>query len=331
MSFNKHLEEHEDEKKNKRRGLIIAFFVNVGLIILTLIPWPVSEQELPPKEIIIEFANYVPPEPEVEEIPFDESGSSEPDNPLGDTEDAMEQEAAPEPETPAEPDPTPSEPEVVEETTPEPAPEAPTETATQPEPSEVSAPETPPTETTPKPPKPPKPTAPSDKPSKPTKPTKPSTGSDSNTSTDSGNSPGKPGTPTGTDDGTSSGNNGSGGDSDGTGSGDGSGHGFNRKVDERPTQSEIKAIAQGKTGKVHVDVCINQMGKVVSADSNKAKSSLKDDVVLQKAEYLAKKYRFEKDFKAPTKQCWYLVFSFREDKGENRLIPQPMDQIIFID
>ena len=50
-------------------------------------------------EIIIQLANYTPPppppEPEIEEVSFDESGSSNPDNAQGDVEEAMEQEAAP--------------------------------------------------------------------------------------------------------------------------------------------------------------------------------------------------------------------------------------------
>ncbi len=331
-----HLHEEVEEKKNKRRGLIIAFFIHIGVLILALIPFLKDEPIEDKSEILIEFANYTPPpppEPEVEEIPFDESGSSAPDDPKGDTQDAAEQEAAPDVPD-AEPEPTPPTPEPEPAPTPEPAPE-PTPVETTPEPSPVTAPPVPP-KPTPKPPKPSKPAPPKDqptadpKPTKPTRPTRPGSGTDANTSTNTGNTPGKPGTPTGTDEGTSAGSGGSGGNDTGTGSGEGSGHGFNRKVKDRPSQGEIKAIAQGKTGKVHVDVCINQMGKVVSASSNKSKSSLKDNLVLQKAENLAKKYRFEKDFKAPAKQCWYLIFNFSQDKGNN-LVPQSYDQIIFID
>ena len=47
--------------------------------------------------------------------------------------------------------------------------------------------------------------------------------------------------------------------------------------------------------------------------------------------YLAKKYRFEADFKAPAKQCWYLKFNFREDKGDARLMPESYEEFIFID
>ncbi len=343
-------EDDLDEKKNKRRGLIIAFFIHVGVLILALIPFMEDEPIEEKSEILIEFANYTPPppppEPEVEEVPFEDSGSSAPDDPIGDTQDAAEQEAAPDtPEPEPQPEPTPPEPTPPTPTPPTPAPAPPTPAPdptpptpvqTTPEPSPVQAPPAPPKPTLPKPPKPSKPSPPKDqpsappRPSKPTKPSKPSTGTDANTSTNNGTKPGKPGKPTGTDNGTNAGSGGTGGTDNGTGTGEGSGHGFSRKVKDRPSQSEIKAIAQGKNGKVHVDVCINQMGKVVSANSNKAKSSLKDNLVLQKAESLAKKYRFEKDFKAPAKQCWYLVFNFSQDKGA-KLIPGSYDQIIFID
>ncbi len=327
MVTNNHHEEKEDEKKNKRRGLLIAFLVHIGVLILALIPWITPEPPEVPKEVYIAFEDIPPPppEPEIEEIPFEDSGSSNPDDPIGDTQDAMEQEAAP--DTPDEPDPEPT-PEPTPDPVPDPAPETPAPVATSPEEAPISAPEV--TE----PVKPTKPTPPTDipsKPTKPTKPTRPGSGADANTSTDSGNTAGKPGTATGTDNGTSAGAGGSGGNDTGTGSGDGSGHGFNRKVTDRPKQWEIKAIAQGKVGKVYVDVCINQMGKVVSADANKGKSTIKDNTILQKAEYLAKKYRFEKDFKAPTKQCWYLVFNFKEDNGNAKAMPESYDTFIFIE
>ncbi|MGB1217897.1 MAG: hypothetical protein ACPG5P_08465, partial [Saprospiraceae bacterium] len=329
MSAGSTFREVKEEKKNKRRGRIFAIIFGCVIVALAFIPFSKIEQEKEPMAIQIALDYYEPepiPEPEVEEVPFEESGSSEPNDPLGDTEEAMEQEAAPvetpdpEPVPDPVPEPTPEpEPVAAPEPTPEPtpAPEA-TPVATQPEPSPVSAPkpDPKPVETPkpkPRPTRPSRPNIPNDKPtSSAPKPTKPSNGTGSTTSTDNGTKPGTPGKPTGTDNSTSSGNNGSGGTDTGTGSGTGSGHGFSRKVKDRPSQYEIKAIAQNKKGKVHVDVCINQFGKVVSANSNKAKSSLKDDAILFRAENLAKRYRFEKDLKAPAKQCWYLVFNFKD-------------------
>lgn len=328
MVTNNHPEE-EKEKKNKRRGLVIAFFLHVVLLIIALIPFMNPEVE-DKADIIIELANYTPPPPPPpplpEEIPFDESGSSDPDNAKGEVEEPMEQEAAPDtPEPPAEPTPA------------EPTPPTPVETT--PKPSPVEAPEAPkpPKPTPPKPPKPTKPSPPKDvpsKPTKPTKPTKPSNGSSSDTSNGSGTKPGKPGRPDGTDNSGNAGNNGNGGTDDGGGIGDGSGYGFARKVITRPSLSQIKAMAMGKKGIIVLDICISRFGKVTKAKAIKSASTIKDDQVLARAEKLMLQYKYEKDMKAPASHCNKFAFNIKDDKGgaKPRLMPSEYGmEMFFID
>lgn len=363
---NRHREK-DAEEKNKRRGLILALFIHVIFIIIGLIPFLKHDREEPIKGISIAFEEIKieeptppepEPEPEIEDLSFDESGSSDPDDPMGETEDPMEQEAAPETPEPVEPTPEPTPPappapeevpEPTPETAPEPTPPAPAPPAppvqTTPEPSPVEVPPapTPPKPVPPKPappappaPKPaPVPSPPKDPTSKPTpskpKPTpKPETtpgnGNSSHTSTNDGNEPGKPGRPDGTDDGGNPGNGGTGGDGEGTGIGDGDGYGFARKVENRPRIDQINAMAMGKKGKIFLDICLSRDGKVISAKAIKSKSTIKDDRILARAEKLMKRYKYKADARAPKKHCHHFIFNIKDDKAAtNRVIPSSYD------
>lgn len=62
-------------------------------------------------------------------------------------------------------------------------------------------------------------------------------------------------------------------------------------------------------GKVKVRVCVSREGKVVEAKAVRG-SSTNHSGLIRMAEFYAKRYRYEKDPKAPEKQCGYLTFVF---------------------
>ncbi len=81
---------------------------------------------------------------------------------------------------------------------------------------------------------------------------------------------------------------------------------FNRKVIYR---ADVKKVTS-EEGKIVIDLCVNRDGRVVYSKFNKGASSIKTMSVIRKAMDIAQKYRFEKDYTAPDKQCGKLTFIF---------------------
>lgn len=93
----------------------------------------------------------------------------------------------------------------------------------------------------------------------------------------------------------------------GNGFGESNGEGiFNRKVIYR---ADVKKITK-QSGKIVVELCINRDGRVVFAKPDTDASTIKDFDVIRKAVDLTTKYRFERDYTVPKKQCgkWTYVF-----------------------
>jgi len=63
-----------------------------------------------------------------------------------------------------------------------------------------------------------------------------------------------------------------------------------------------------QTGKVVINLCVNQDGKVIFAEADEYKSTIKDMGILQRAENTAAKYRYEKDYTVAKRQCGKLSF-----------------------
>ncbi len=82
---------------------------------------------------------------------------------------------------------------------------------------------------------------------------------------------------------------------------------FNRRVIKR---GNVKSVTE-QEGKIVINLCVNNEGRVTYADVDKAKSTIKNDYVLSKAEYCANQYIFERDYSVPKKQCGTLTFVFK--------------------
>jgi len=63
-----------------------------------------------------------------------------------------------------------------------------------------------------------------------------------------------------------------------------------------------------QTGKVVINLCVDQSGKVVFAEADEYKSTIKDLGLLVRAERTAAKYRYEKDYTVAKRQCGKLSF-----------------------
>ncbi|MEM8909010.1 MAG: hypothetical protein AAGD05_14280 [Bacteroidota bacterium] len=87
---------------------------------------------------------------------------------------------------------------------------------------------------------------------------------------------------------------------------------FNRKVIYR---ADVKKITK-EEGKIVVNLCINQDGRVVYAKLNDDLSTIETPSVLRKAIRVATDYRFERDRSAPRKQCGKLTFLFEIEEEE---------------
>ncbi len=93
-------------------------------------------------------------------------------------------------------------------------------------------------------------------------------------------------------------------DGPGEGEGDGDFGAFKRKLEYRPKSSKLLTT----DGKITLKICVNQDGKVTYAKVQEQGTTIYDDELLQETELLFKKYRFEKDFDAPVKQCGKYAF-----------------------
>ena len=263
------------EKKNKKRGLLFAFFLHTAAIMLALYPFLTqSEEDTPPyKAVEIQFTAYQPasagasqkkkssatkksatPQPKTRPVPqvvSDPKAQPTPKPKVVIT--------TPEPEPPIKTSPK-KQPKVVKKPAPAPAPESKKEAAVVAKTTTEASSKTP--------------SKHSDK--------KGSAGTD-NASKDDGNS-----------------------DLEGEGEGsDFSGDGlFKRKVIYR---ADVKKLIK-KNGKISVNLCVNRQGNVISADYNPEFSTINDKALIEKAVNVTKRYRFEKDYAAPKKQCGRLTF-----------------------
>jgi outer membrane biosynthesis protein TonB len=94
----------------------------------------------------------------------------------------------------------------------------------------------------------------------------------------------------------------------GTGHGESAGSGiFNRKVTYR---ADVKKITR-LSGTIVVELCINQQGRVIYAKPDTDASTIKDFAVIRKAVDLTTKYKFAKDYSAPKKQCGKMTYVFK--------------------
>ena len=99
----------------------------------------------------------------------------------------------------------------------------------------------------------------------------------------------------------------SGNGNSGNGFGENAGEGiFNRKVTYR---ANVKKITK-QSGRIVIELCINQQGRVVFAKPDTEASTIKDFDVIRKAVDLTTKYKFEKDYTAPRKQCGKMTYVF---------------------
>ncbi len=76
-----------------------------------------------------------------------------------------------------------------------------------------------------------------------------------------------------------------------------------RKVIKR---ENLKKIIK-KNGKIVINLCIDQGGSVIFKKADKKKSSIKDPLLLKKAERAAGRYKYEKDYTAAKRQCGALT------------------------
>lgn len=299
------------EKKNKKKGLRYSVYFHSALILLALIPFlTVNTDDEPKFESVVEIDFSKLDSAAQQSSQTKSNAEFEKTKKSTATKVVKQPVPVPKPPTPAEvkkteTKPTPKAPTpVVTETVQE---ESPVEaTPTPPEPEVVEVPETKPVEVpTPKQPTP-----------APTPPAAPEVAEE-----ETGSSP------AGTDDadvaiGEGDSSNGGAGESDnGTGKGtaaEGSGDGdhgsgvLSRRVVHR---ADVKEITQ-EEGKIVVDICVNNDGRVVMAKYNSDDSSIQTMDLVRKAIETARKYRFEKDYKVPPKQCGQLSFVF-EIEEEN--------------
>jgi hypothetical protein len=120
-----------------------------------------------------------------------------------------------------------------------------------------------------------------------------------------------PGEGNGTGKGNKGSNTGYGNDGKGLKWGDFAGDGiFGRKVIKRADVAKIAV----KQGKIVVNLCVDQMGKVTVAKFDNVNSTIKDQAIATKAVESAKQYVFDEDPSAPREQCGRLTFVFEIEK-----------------
>jgi hypothetical protein len=116
---------------------------------------------------------------------------------------------------------------------------------------------------------------------------------------------------TGTGKGNAGSNTGVGQDGKGMQWGDFAGDGlFNRKVIKRAPIAQIADLP----GKIVINLCVDQLGKVVFAQFDSPNSTIRSKTITAKAEAYAKMYVFDEDPSAPREQCGRLTFIFEIKK-----------------
>lgn len=261
----------EKEEENKKRGLLITFFVHAVVLCLAILPLMSATENLELAENTIEFTDFddiIIEEPDVQFV--DNVNDKARKNESNEQSETKEDQPTPEPSPAPEPLPEPSPVETVEDD------EAPVVTPVEtPNDKDVQLDETPPkVDPTPNP--------------KPI-PAKPSgTASDKN----------KPG-------GNATNNtnaSGDGGDDDSLQEGV-----FGRKVMKRPN---VKGLIKTK-GRIAIKVCVSQEGTVIATKYLQKLSTINEAQLIAAAMRAARRYKFDVDYTAPKKQWGKLTFVFQ--------------------
>lgn len=83
-----------------------------------------------------------------------------------------------------------------------------------------------------------------------------------------------------------------------------------RKVIRR---ANVESIIKN-TGKIVINLCVNQDGKVIFSKADKKESTITSRSILKRAEITAAKYRYEKDYTVAERQCGKLSFVVKIEK-----------------
>ncbi len=275
----------EREKKDRKKGMFITFFLHGSLLMLAIFPFlNISEAAPPevPQAIAVNFVDFS--SASAKAAPSKASGGKVQQKKATEKPKKVEQLKTKKP--------------VV--TAPEPNPRiktAPTKKVEKPKPARK-----------PKPKKEVKSDVKKDTPAKET----PQPKQEEKASASKSDKPGKPGDTDGSGD-TASKADGDGKDmtpGDGDEGMDFSGDGiFGRRVVRR---ADVKSLTEIQ-GKIVVNLCVDQGGKVVYAKYNPEFSTISRRDLVSRAEYCTKQYRFDKDYTAPNKQCGKLTYIFELD------------------
>lgn len=279
--------EAQQEKKNKRRGIIIAFFLHTALLVIGLFPFLSNIQPPEPPQmnnvIVMDFTDFTPASKE---------GAKPKAAKKAEKKKAKAKKAVPKAKPMPKPKPAPKTPK--KKTMTEPSPEPPVAPA----PKEKEAPKETvidkpqPVEDTPAP-------VDMEADAEEAEEDEAETASADTKTSDAKES------------GTGTGNTGTGKLDRGKNWGETAGEGiFSRRVTYR---ADVKKITK-KEGKIVVELCINNGGRVVYAKADKAASTIKDNDVIRKAVHLTTKYKFEPDSTAPKKQCGKMTYIFDIEK-----------------
>ena len=268
----------EKEKKNRKRGILIAFFFHLALIIFGLLPFLTRETKEPEYEKVIEiqFAQFDAASKKAEE----KAGAEKKTAAKKTTEKKVE-EVKPKPKPEPKPVPPAKKPVVTQE-------KAETPIETTPDPPKVETPKPTPT------PEPVEDT--SDEQPEASEKTTSSNSSSSGTASETGTGKGKG--DAGKDEGEGKQGAGKEGE-DFTGTAI-----FSRKVIYRP---DIKKIVK-KKGKIAINLCINNEGRVIYVKYDKESSTIRDTDNIRKTLEATKLYKFERDYSVPKEQCGKLTF-----------------------
>lgn len=268
----------EKEKKNRKRGMLIAFFFHAALIIFGLLPFLTREVKEPKYEKVIEiqFAQFDASSKKAD----DKAGAKKKTEKKKTTEKKVEK-PKPEPK----PEPKKTKPVLTDEKSKAPP------IKTTPKPKKVEKKKKKTTKPAPKPTKEVEETAEeADASEAATESTKESSGD----AAENGKGKGDHGKDKG------EGKAGEGKDGDdfkGTAI-------FSRKVIYRP---DIKKIVK-KKGRIAINLCINNEGRVVYVKYDKDASTIRDNDNIRKTLEATKLYKFERDYSVPKQQCGKLTF-----------------------
>lgn len=273
----------EKEKKNRKRGILIAFFFHAALVIFGLLPFLTREVKEPKYEKVVEiqFAQFDSASKKAD----DKAGAKKKTEAKKRTEKKVKKvEPKKKPTPKPKPQPKKRKPVVTNEKS-----------------------KTPPVKTDPKPTKTEKP-APDPKPT-PDPVEEVEESADDTETTDATTKSDKDSAGTSAKDGKGKGDAGKDKGEGKSGAGkegeDFQGTAiFSRKVIYRP---DIKKIVK-KNGRIAINLCINREGRVIYVKYDKEASTIRDTDNIRKTLEATKLYRFERDYSVPKEQCGKLTF-----------------------